>query len=80
MDLVSIENDVLSLQNVFRGWLHDCSTDKEHLHLILPSPEGEAERGPSGSENVEGLVLKCDIQERVLDPSVFGALGQQFVS
>ena len=29
--------DFLSIQDFFRGWLHDCGTDSEHMHLLLPS-------------------------------------------
>lgn len=71
LDLTSIDNDVLSLQNVFKSWLHDCGTDSEHLHLALP---------PSHAHSGEQAVtLKCDLQERVLDPSSLTALGQHFV-
>ena len=36
LDLTVIDNDALSIQNALHAWLHDCSTDQEHLHLILP--------------------------------------------
>ena len=71
LDLTSIDNDVLSLQNVFKSWLHDCGTDSEHLHLVLP---------PTHTYSGELMVtLKCDLQERVLDPSSIPVLGQYFV-
>ena len=68
LDLTSIDNDVLSLQNVFKCWLHDCSTDSEHLHLTLPASFGG-----------RALTLKCDMQERLLDPITIPPLGQHFV-
>ena len=37
LDVTVVDNDPLSLQNSFRSWLHDCGTDSEHLHLVLPS-------------------------------------------
>lgn len=71
LDLTSIDNDVLSLRSVFKTWLHDCGTDSEHLHLTLPPPPGFGEHP---------LTLKCDLQERILDPGSFPPLGQHFVS
>ena len=63
---------MLSLQNVFSKWLHDCGMDNEHLHLALP-PETMGEDAP--------LVIKCDLQERILDPALFGSnVAQTFVS
>ena len=71
LDLTSIDNDVLSLQNVFKSWLHDCGTDSEHLHLMLP---------PTHTYSGEQMItLKCDMQERVLDPNSIPVLGQHFV-
>ena len=32
--------DSLSLENFFKGWLRDASTDVEHLHLIMSSEPG----------------------------------------
>ena len=95
-----VDNDTLSLQSVFRSWLHDCGTDQEHLHLILPQPptllkaqdEMDAESwetsmfessgGSRGQGKENRLVLKCDIQERILNPSTAfePKLGDLFVS
>ena len=81
LDMVSIDNDVLSLQNVFQGWLLDCSTDSEALHLILPPGlcrSGLKEEGEH-TQDSSLLTVKCDIHERLLDPNLMGSLGQQFV-
>lgn len=85
LDLVSIENDVLSLQNVFQGWLLDCSTDSEALHLTLPHiiRHGDEERGDEcllASHDNSFLTIKCDLHEILLDPTLIGTLGQHFVS
>ena len=69
LDLTSTDNDVLSLQNIFKTWLHDCGTDSEHLHLSLPPSHGDL-----------ALTIKCDMQERLLDPCSIPPLGQHFVS
>lgn len=83
LELVSIDNDILNLQNVFLGWLQDCGSDNEHLHLSLPptlqslTGEEEEESGTLSSQ----LTLKCDLHERLLDPLLLGGgLGAQFVS
>ena len=61
MDVVTVDNDVINLEALFKGWLQDCSTDVEHLHILLPSPM----EGGEGEE----VVIKCDLHERVLSPS-----------
>ena len=68
MDIVHSDNDVLSLSNVFKGWLADCSTDTEHLHLLLPARLREPP-----------LTLKCDLQDRIIDPHSLLNTGEKFV-
>ncbi len=74
--MTSVDNDVLSLQNVFKSWLHDLGTDSEHLHLLLPPAPGDG----GGVRELHSLTLKCDMQERILDPCSLPPVGQQFVS
>lgn len=78
LEVVSIDNDVLNLQSVFQGWLRDCSTDSEHLHLFLPPTL----QGLTGSDGLSSqLSLKCDLHERLMDPLLLGGgIGQKFVS
>lgn len=59
MDVVTVDNDVITLETLFKGWLQDCGTDVEHLHILLPGGEGEGEE----------VIIKCDLHERVLNPS-----------
>lgn len=37
IDVQTIEDNVISLEMLFKTWLHDYSTEREHLHLLLPS-------------------------------------------
>lgn len=37
IDVQTIEDNVISLEMLFKSWLRDYSTEKEHLHLLLPS-------------------------------------------
>ncbi|XP_048731530.2 meiosis 1 arrest protein-like [Ostrea edulis] len=60
VDVLRVDGDSQSLQNLFNAWLLDTNTDNEHLHLILP--------GESSTEN-KNLTIKCDLQERVLNPA-----------
>ncbi|KAL8206401.1 UNVERIFIED_CONTAM: hypothetical protein K2H54_002282 [Gekko kuhli] len=60
IDLQAVDDDLVSLETSFKAWLHDCGTDQEHLHLLLPP--GTAGAGP--------VRVKCDFQERLLDPSL----------
>jgi len=116
LDVTVLDSDVLSLQNALHSWLHDCSTDQEHLHLILPpstsqatvlnckalsgitsqvmlettagrtKDKGDREDITTGSSETENhtreVRIKCDFQERVLNPSVCfdSKLGDSFVS
>ncbi|XP_038053650.1 meiosis 1 arrest protein-like [Patiria miniata] len=61
VEVTSVEQDEISLQDFFRGWLHDSGTDREHLHLRLPPT----------TIGDDWLTLKCDLQERFLNPSLF---------
>ncbi|CAH1785727.1 unnamed protein product [Owenia fusiformis] len=56
VDTISLEHDKMCLENFFKGWLLDTSTDSEHVHIILQQEKGS-------------LIVKCDIQERLLNPA-----------
>eukprot|EP00057_Strongylocentrotus_purpuratus_P008459 XP_011662933.1 PREDICTED: meiosis 1 arrest protein [Strongylocentrotus purpuratus] len=60
LDVTTIEPGELSFQSFFTGWFHDCGTDREQLHLLFPN----------GVMSSDKLVLKCDLQERFIDPSL----------
>ena len=70
LDLTTCTNDLISLQNLFKTWFHDCSTDSEHLQIFLP---------PSLSSN-QTILLKCDLHERMLHPSTLSTFTKNFVS
>ncbi len=118
LDITVVDSDTLSLQNALHAWLHDCSTDQEHLHLILPPLSttalgqesrskilifkfelpfhssnqllGDRESTSIWEDSATGadvthhkeVKIKCDFQERVLDPSACfdTKLGDPFVS
>ncbi|KAI0222489.1 hypothetical protein LSAT2_026284 [Lamellibrachia satsuma] len=65
VDLLTVDNDLTSLQGVFTSWLQDVGTDREHLHLILPDSQNDGLR-----------VLQCDIHERLLNPAQLPFLSQ----
>ena len=69
LDVMCTENDVLSLNNIFKQWLLDCSTDSEHLHLSLPGCLGDTP-----------VTIKCDLQGRIIDPLSLPSIGDKFVS
>ncbi|XP_048365798.1 meiosis 1 arrest protein [Sphaerodactylus townsendi] len=60
IDLQAVENDLVALETFFKAWLHDYSTDQEHLNLLLPACAAGA----------SSACVKCDIQERLLSPSL----------
>uniref|UniRef100_H0WHT4 Meiosis 1 associated protein n=1 Tax=Otolemur garnettii TaxID=30611 RepID=H0WHT4_OTOGA len=66
IDLQTIDNDTISMEIFFKAWLHNSGTDQEHLHLLLPS------RGFNNISRATDnpMCLKCDLQERMLSPSL----------
>ncbi|XP_030048395.1 LOW QUALITY PROTEIN: meiosis 1 arrest protein [Microcaecilia unicolor] len=64
IEFQTIENDVISIETFFKAWLHDNGIDKEHLHLLFPS--GCLSVTSSNSP----MCVKCDVQERLLDPTL----------
>eukprot|EP00117_Sycon_ciliatum_P000621 scpid64058/ scgid2308/ Uncharacterized protein C2orf65 len=59
IDVVSITPDVLQFENIFKQWLQDDSTEKEHVHIHMPAE----------SQSSRPYTLKCDILERILPPA-----------
>ncbi|XP_078534959.1 meiosis 1 arrest protein isoform X2 [Lissotriton helveticus] len=69
IDLQTIRNDVVSIETFFKAWLHDHGTDREHLHLLLPPS------GLGAPHKTDMMCVKCDVQERVLNPELLPASG-----
>ncbi|XP_029140990.1 meiosis 1 arrest protein [Protobothrops mucrosquamatus] len=65
VDLHTVENDVVALEDFFKAWLHGHSPDQEHLHLLLPARTTSC----SGAPGSDAAWLKCDVQERFLNPA-----------
>ncbi|KFQ14227.1 Meiosis 1 arrest protein, partial [Leptosomus discolor] len=66
IDVQTIEDNVIGLEMLFKTWLHDYGTEREHLHLLLPS--GGISRATAPKTTL--MCLKCDLQERLLDPAL----------
>nr|KAF6329028.1 meiosis 1 associated protein [Pipistrellus kuhlii] len=66
IDLQTIDNDVVSMEVFFKAWLHNSGTDQEHIHLLLPS---QSFSNISRARD-KPMCLKCDLQERLLSPSL----------
>uniref|UniRef100_A0A8C4RRD0 Meiosis 1 arrest protein n=1 Tax=Erpetoichthys calabaricus TaxID=27687 RepID=A0A8C4RRD0_ERPCA len=62
IELQTLENDEQTLESFFKAWLHDNNSDREHLHLLLPPALQDGRHSST--------CLKCDIQERLLSPSL----------
>lgn len=70
IDTITLANNVFELDGFFKAWLHDHSTDKEHLVIKLP-------RDPKDGSSVS---LLCDIHEQLLNPGTFVFGGHFFIS
>ncbi|NXC20499.1 M1AP protein, partial [Corythaeola cristata] len=66
IDIQTIEDNVISLEMLLKAWLHDYGTEREHLHLLLPSGCFSHATAPRSTL----MCLKCDLQERLLDPAL----------
>ncbi|NXM72505.1 M1AP protein, partial [Serilophus lunatus] len=71
IDVQTVEGNVISLEMLFKTWLHDYGTEREQLHLLLPSGGFSHTAGPKSTI----MCLKCDLQERLLDPALLSADG-----
>lgn len=58
VDLQQVDNSVFALETVLKAWLQEQGGDREHLHLLLPSPGDNA------------VCVKCDMQERLISPAL----------
>ncbi|XP_055557001.1 meiosis 1 arrest protein isoform X1 [Falco biarmicus] len=101
IDVQTIEDNVISLEMLFKTWLHDYGTEREHLHLLLPSGGFSRATAPRTTLSISfslplcrelphptalkitqacpmgmfshvphPMCLKCDLQERLLDPAL----------
>ncbi|XP_040445201.1 meiosis 1 arrest protein isoform X4 [Falco naumanni] len=101
IDVQTIEDNVISLEMLFKTWLHDYGTEREHLHLLLPSGGFSHATAPRTTLSISfslplcrellhptalkitqacpmgmfshvphPMCLKCDLQERLLDPAL----------
>ncbi|KAK2862776.1 hypothetical protein Q5P01_002309 [Channa striata] len=60
VDLQRVENSVFAMENMLKTWLREHGGDREHLHLLLPSP----------LDNPIPVCVKCDMQERLISPAL----------
>ncbi|NXS87437.1 M1AP protein, partial [Erpornis zantholeuca] len=65
IEVQTVEDNVISLEMLFKTWLHDQGTEREQLHLLLPSGGFGHAAAPKNTL----MCLKCDLQERLLDPA-----------
>ncbi|NWT51959.1 M1AP protein, partial [Erythrocercus mccallii] len=66
IEVQTVEDNVISLEMLFKTWLHDHGTEREQLHLLLPSGGFGHTAAPKNTL----MCLKCDLQERLLDPAL----------
>ncbi|NWQ83483.1 M1AP protein, partial [Columbina picui] len=71
IDVQTVEDNVISLEMLFKTWLHDYGTEREHLHLLLPSGAFSHASAPKPTL----MCLKCDLQERLLDPALLSGVA-----
>ncbi|KAM7366115.1 hypothetical protein PAMP_015583 [Pampus punctatissimus] len=60
VDLKRVDNSVFAMETVLKAWLQEQWGDREHLHLLLPSP----------LDNPIPVCVKCDMQECLISPAL----------
>ncbi|NWR93569.1 M1AP protein, partial [Furnarius figulus] len=70
IDVQTVEDNVISLEMLFKTWLHDYGMEREQLHLLLPSGGFSHAAAPKSTI----MCLKCDLQERLLDPALLSGM------
>ncbi|NXG76118.1 M1AP protein, partial [Baryphthengus martii] len=75
IDVQTVEDNIISLEMLFKTWLHDYGTEREHLHLLLPSGGFSHSTAPRTTP----MCLKCDLQERLLDPTLLSGTANSTV-
>ncbi|KAM7377496.1 hypothetical protein PAMA_014007 [Pampus argenteus] len=60
VDLKQVDNSVFAMETMLKAWLQEQWGDREHLHLLLPSP----------LDNPIPVCVKCDMQERLISPAL----------
>ncbi|XP_018585827.1 meiosis 1 arrest protein isoform X1 [Scleropages formosus] len=70
IDLQQVENDSVTLENMFKVWLHEQSGYREHIHLLLPPSLQGCSSDLMSSGRTKPVCLKCDLQERLLSPTL----------
>ncbi|KAL2079470.1 hypothetical protein ACEWY4_025214 [Coilia grayii] len=70
VDLQVVESSVVALEGVLKAWLHEQAGEREHLHLLLPPSLQHSSSTPGGPRKASPICLKCDMQERLLSPSL----------
>ncbi|XP_058479540.1 meiosis 1 arrest protein isoform X2 [Solea solea] len=60
VELLRVENSVFALETMLKAWLQEQGGDREHLHLLLPSP----------TDSPNPVCVKCDMQERLISPAL----------
>lgn len=59
IDVQTIEDNVISLEMLFKTWLHDYGTEREHVHLLLPSGAFGHATAPKPSLSIELSLPPC---------------------
>uniref|UniRef100_A0A3Q1FFR2 Meiosis 1 associated protein n=1 Tax=Acanthochromis polyacanthus TaxID=80966 RepID=A0A3Q1FFR2_9TELE len=60
VDLQQVESSVVAVEMVLKAWLQEQGGDREHLHLLLPSP----------LDDLIPVCVKCDMQECLISPAL----------
>ncbi|KAM4714766.1 meiosis 1 arrest protein [Anableps anableps] len=65
VDLQQVESSVFAIETVLKAWLQEQGGDREHLHLLLPSPSDSPEMFSTCV-----VCVKCDMLERLISPAL----------
>jgi hypothetical protein len=69
LDVCRVDCEASAVVAVLKHWVHETTGEQESVHIQLPS-----------NDSSEPVVLKCDVMECVLDPTLIPMFQHHFVS
>lgn len=75
IEVQTVEDNVISLEMLFKTWLHDHGTDREQLHLLLPSGSFGHAAAPKNTLSISFSLPSAPLQGAPESLSLKGSPG-----
>lgn len=75
IEVQTVEDNVISLEMLFKTWLHDHGTEREQLHLLLPSGGFGHAAAPKNTSSISFSLPSAPLQGAPESLSLKGSPG-----